>query len=110
MATLFSKDKLYPQNKVNMADYAVSGLFEVTELYVHNPVKVALATVGSVANADVLWLINNIRNPFKDLTLGRLLQVPLPTQASSVPIAGGTSKAKPIKVKNARINGQKITY
>ena len=110
MATLYSNEHLYPKNKVNMADYAVSGLFEVTELYAHNPVKVALATIGSVTEAQVLWSINNIRNPFKDLVVGRLLQVPLSSQASSVPIAPGTSKPKSIKVKNARISGQKITY
>ena len=108
MSAIFNEQSLYPQNKVNSVDFTTDRLYEVPAELAYNPAKVALAIYDSIGAATELWLVNRIKNPFKELYPGRILRVPNAISMSKANSHANT--AKPIKVKKAKINGQKITY
>lgn len=89
----------------------VDSLYTVDAVHAHNPVLVALHTVGSLSNAKFLWLANDIRDPFAELTEGRELAVPsaagLANISSQSPKKTDVGQAGPATVK---VKGNKLIY
>lgn len=108
MSTIYNKTSNYPPVKVDANSYEIQSFMTVTAELAHNPVKAALSAFGSVNNADLLWLVNHIKNPFKELTKNRILKVPSLVRASSKTTQ--TSVVKTTTVKNVTIDGQKLIY
>ena len=107
MSMLIKPSAIYPDAKVNADKLVIQQYMTITGTLVHNPAKVAMRAYGSIENADVIWLANHIRNPFKELTNGRTILIPKLTNVSSKSVK--TGKSTPVHVKNATIHGQTIT-
>lgn len=105
-----NKQDIYPASKLNAVDFEAESYLEVTPDIAFNPVKTVLKALGNIAYGDLLWLMNNIRDPFKELTVGRILKVPALRQASSVAIQSAAKPQQTVKVKQAKVDGQTITY
>jgi nucleoid-associated protein YgaU len=107
MSMLIKSAAIYPDAKVNADNLVIQQYITISGNLVHNPVRVALKAYNSIENADAIWLVNHIRNPFKELTKGKVLMIPKLTDVSSTTVQLG--KTTSIRVKNASINGQTIT-
>lgn len=107
MSMLIKPTAIYPETKVNADKLVIQQYMTITGSLVHNPAKVAMRAYGSIEHADIIWLANHIRNPFKELTDGRTILVPKLTDMSSKSVK--TGKTTPVHVKNATIHGQTIT-
>lgn len=110
MSTIFSSNKsIYPPCRFSTAKFDIVQYYTVTAETAHNPIKVVLQTVNEVGYADMLWLANGIRNPFQELYEGRVLAVPSIQSASSM-TRPAVASATSIRVRNAKVQGQKIIY
>lgn len=110
MSVVFSSSKtIYPPCRFSTASFDIVQYYTVTAETAHNPVKVALQAVNEIGYADLLWLANGIRNPFQELYEGRILAIPSIQSASSM-TRPAVVAATAIRVRNAKIQGQKIIY
>lgn len=107
MSMLIKPASIYPDAKVNADKLVIQQYMTIRGSLVHNPAKVAMRAYGSIEHADVIWLANHIRNPFKELTDGRTILIPKLTNVSSKSVK--TGKTSPVHVKNATIHGHTIT-
>lgn len=107
MSMIYNKG-LYPDTKLNSNDFSSVRTFKVTQEYAYNPLKVVLTLYGSLENADALWMMNHIRNPFKELMQGVILKVPYLQGLSRN--AASAKQAAPLKSMNIKIQGKSILY
>lgn len=113
MSSIYKSNGIYPIAKVNINDLYTTDTYTVPAELAHNPAKILMAIYGSTYNGDLLWAINRIRNPYKELTANRVLTLPS-IQAASSAVMPGISKANSsIKIKGVKTTGNgntKLTY
>jgi hypothetical protein len=108
MSMIFESGELYPTAKMNANSFDIVSTITITEELQFNPVKVCWQAFGTYEHGDLLWLVNHVRNPFKELTVGKIIKVPyLPGVSKAV---ATTKQNAPVKTSNVKISGDKIIY
>lgn len=103
------------ENQVFLDEMPLDDVIEINETTKHNPVKLALSLNLTPRSLDQVLLANNIRRPFEELTIGKLIAVPA-LRFTRGEVQQGESnsveQSKPIKrLKNANVSGtNKVTF
>lgn len=98
---------IYPNAAIDITAIPVQDYFEVTEEIAYNPMLVAAKAMKGLANADALWAINQIRNPFEELKPGTILAIPLLSSINEATARKQSQQRRTIRLKNGRVDGNK---
>jgi hypothetical protein len=108
--TVFKNGDIYSKARMNANDWNIISTLTITANIAYNPLRVCYAAYGSHDNLDALLLCNAIKNPYKELYPGRVIKVPVVSDAINASNKSSKEQITSVKVKNATVNGNKITY
>jgi hypothetical protein len=101
-------------NRVYFDQLPLTALLEIDETLQNNPLKLAMHINQPLNVLEMIFLSNNIRNPYEDLTIGKVIAIPDFSYMQSEVQQGSSYNAntqRPVlTLKQASISDNKITF